>query len=58
MNADKEISLDKIKDTLPDFEEKKEMYKLRHYLAYHVVKKKKVKQTFEVKKDPIIIKFD
>jgi hypothetical protein len=58
MDKDKQIPLEKIKDTLPEFEEKKEMYKLRHYLAYHVVKKRKVKQTFVINKDPIIIKFD
>lgn len=58
MDKTKEIALDKIKDTLPDYEEKKEMYKLRHYLAYHVVKKRKVKQTFEISKEPFIVKFD
>jgi hypothetical protein len=54
----KEIPLDTLKDKLPDFEEKKELYKLRHYLHYHLVKKKKSKETFEVSHTPHVVKFD
>ena len=54
----KEIPLDAIKDTLPNFEDKKDLYKLRHYLHYHLVKKKKVKQTIEVDRTPLVVKFD
>jgi len=41
------IPLEKIQDKLPNFEEKKEEYRLRHYLYYHVVKKKKANQKIE-----------
>jgi hypothetical protein len=54
----KEIPLEAIKDTLPDYEDKKDLYKLRHYLHYHLVKKKKVKQTMEVSHTPYVVKFD
>lgn len=55
---EKKIQLESIKDQLPDFEEKKELYKLRHYLHYHVVKKKKSKETFEISHKPTKISFD
>lgn len=58
MEQPKEIPLDAIKDKLPDYEEKKELYKLRHYLHYHLVKKKKVKQTIAVDRTPSVVKFD
>jgi hypothetical protein len=54
----KEIPLEAIKDTLPNFEDKKDLYKLRHYLHYHLVKKKKVRQTIEFNHTPFIVKFD
>jgi hypothetical protein len=54
----KEIPLETLKDKLPEFEEKKELYKLRHYLHYHVVKKKKAQQTIQVIKEPYLVKFD
>lgn len=38
------IPLESIKDKLPMYEEKKEEYRLRHYLYYHVIKKKKANQ--------------
>ena len=47
-----------IQDKLPEFEEKKDLYKLRHYLHYHVVKKKKAKQTMEISHVPFVVKFD
>ena len=53
-----EIGLEVIKDKLPDFETKKEEYKLRHYLAYHVVKKKATKKKFEIEHGPLKISFD
>lgn len=54
----KEIPLEAIKDKLPDYENKKDLYKLRHYLHYHLVKKKKVQQTIEVDRTPFVVKFD
>jgi hypothetical protein len=54
----KEIPLEEIKNTLPEFEQKKDLYKLRHYLHYHVVKKKKAQQTIQFIREPIIVKFD
>jgi hypothetical protein len=54
----KEIPLDDIKDKLPEFDEKKELYKLRHYLHYHVNKKKKTKEKFEINHTPHVVKFD
>lgn len=45
------IDLEKLRDKLPDFEKKKEEYKLRHYLAYHVVKKKSIKKKFEIERN-------
>ena len=42
------IPLDAIKDQLPQYDEKKEMYKLRHFLYYHVIKKKSANETFEI----------
>jgi hypothetical protein len=44
------IPLEKIQDKLPNFEEKKEEYRLRHYLYYHVIKKKKTNQKIEFHK--------
>lgn len=41
------IPLESIKDKLPMYEEKKEEYRLRHYLYYHVIKKKKANQKIE-----------
>lgn len=58
MEPKKEVPLEAIKDTLPDFDEKKELYKLRHYLHYHVVKKKKTKQVIQIDNKPSVIKFD
>jgi len=43
-NIRKVIPLESIKDKLPMYEEKKEEYRLRHYLYYHVIKKKKANQ--------------
>jgi hypothetical protein len=54
----KEIPLEAIKDKLPDFDEKKDLYKLRHYLHYHVVKKKKAQQTIQFIREPLVVKFD
>jgi len=54
----KEIPLEAIKDKLPDFEDKKDLYKLRHYLHYHLVKKKKVQQTVQIDHTPFVVKFD
>jgi uncharacterized protein YccT (UPF0319 family) len=45
------IPLEQIKDKLPHFDEKKEAYKLRHHLYYHVIKKKSVNEKFEVVKN-------
>lgn len=45
------VELEKIKDKLPEFEKKKEEYKLRHYLAYHVIKKKSIKKTFQIERN-------
>jgi hypothetical protein len=45
------IPLEKIKDQLPQFDEKKETYKLRHYLYYHCIKKKSANEKFEVVKN-------
>jgi hypothetical protein len=52
------IPLEHIQDKLPDFEVKKEEYKLRHYLAYHVVKKKNTKRKFIVEHGNLKISFD
>jgi hypothetical protein len=51
-------TLEEIKDQLPQYEEKKEMYKLRHFLHYHVIKKKKVNQKIEITKKDIKVSFD
>lgn len=42
------IPLDAIKDQLPQYDEKKETYKLRHYLFYHVIKKKSANEKLEI----------
>jgi hypothetical protein len=47
----KVIPLESIKDKLVDYEEKKEEYKLRHYLYYHVIRKKKVNSGIKISKD-------
>jgi hypothetical protein len=47
----KEISLESIKHKLIDYEEKKEEYRLRHYLYYHVIRKKKVSQGLVITRD-------
>jgi hypothetical protein len=53
----KEIPLESIKHKLVDYEEKKEEYRLRHYLYYHVIRKKKVNQGIKVSKEPEQIDF-
>jgi hypothetical protein len=58
MENTKEVPLEAIKDKLPEFENKKDLYKLRHYLHYHVVKKKKAKQTVQFDHTPFVVKFD
>jgi hypothetical protein len=55
---DKIVPLDKIADKLPDYEEKKEIYKLRHYLMYHVVRKKKVKKGITIVNGSSTVSFD
>ncbi len=54
------IPLESIKDKLPMYDEKKEEYRLRHYLYYHVIKKKKANQIITIRKkdDPITPKDD
>lgn len=53
------ISLDTIKDQLPQYDEKKEMYKLRHYLFYHVIRKKSAHEKLEITtKANTIVSFD
>jgi hypothetical protein len=54
----KEIPLDALKDKLPQFDAKKEEYRLRHYLAYHVVKKSSKQRDFKVEHEPVKISFD
>jgi hypothetical protein len=54
----KQIPLEAIKDSLPNYEDKKDLYKLRHYLHYHLVKKKKAQQTIEFNHTPFVVKFD
>lgn len=49
-NVRKVIPLEAIKDKLPMYEEKKEEYRLRHYLYYHVIKKKKANQHITIHK--------
>ena len=46
----KEIPLESIKHKLVDYDEKKEEYRLRHYLYYHVIRKKKVSQQIVIKR--------
>jgi hypothetical protein len=53
-----EISLEEVKSKLPEFDAKKEEYRLRHYLAYHVVKKRSQKKEFKVEHEPVKISFD
>ena len=55
---EKIIPLESIKDKLVDYEEKKEEYKLRHYLYYHVIRKKKVNQGIQITKDAENVVFD
>ena len=52
------IPLEAVKDKLPEFDAKKEEYRLRHYLAYHVVKKRSQKKEFKVEHEPVKISFD
>jgi hypothetical protein len=52
------IPLESIKHKLVDYEEKKEEYKLRHYLYYHVIRKKKVNTGIKITKDNDNVTFD
>lgn len=54
----KEIPLESIKHKLVDYEEKKEEYRLRHYLYYHVIRKKKITNGIKVSKEPENVEFD
>jgi len=53
----KEIPLESIKHKLVDYEEKKEEYRLRHYLYYHVIRKKKVNQGIKISKEAESVEF-
>jgi len=52
------IPLDSVKDKLQDYEKKKEEYRLRHYLHYHLVKKKNTKKTFQIEHGDLKVSFD
>lgn len=54
----KVIPLESIKDKLPNYEEKKEEYRLRHYLYYHVIRKKKLSQGLQYDDKKVTVKFD
>jgi len=54
----KVIPLESIKDKLPNFEEKKEEYRLRHHLYYHVIRKKKLSQGLQYDDKKVTVKFD
>jgi hypothetical protein len=54
----KEIPLESIKHKLVDYEEKKEEYRLRHYLYYHVIRKKKVNTGIRITKEAESVDFN
>lgn len=55
----KEIPLEDISKKITGFDEKKEEYKLRYYLYYHLKKKKKaIKGGIQIEHKSEIIKFD
>jgi uncharacterized surface protein with fasciclin (FAS1) repeats len=57
----KQIAVEKLADKLPEYNEKKDEYKLRQFLYYHVIKKKKPVKVLEVqtnKDADLKIRFD